>query len=146
MAILTGEPVSLQTVSWSRDLDEAVRQFHQAPLQDEWAYLFGDGVSLGMTAQRAAAGAHVGGHGVRSHGTRQLLSFLRRKGASQSVWEGLLEELYGRGLKGENRLLIVTDGCPGLAAAIETVSPRTLHQRCWVHQMRNILEKVRRRN
>ena len=44
-----GEPVSPQTVSrLSRNLDEAVRQFHQAPLQDEWAYPFLDGVSLRM--------------------------------------------------------------------------------------------------
>jgi len=42
--------------------------------------------------------------------------------------------------------LIVTDGCPGLAAAIETVYPRALHQRCWVHKMRNILQKVRKRD
>jgi len=41
VAISTGEPVSPQTVSrLSRDRDEAVRQFHQAPLQEEWAYLF----------------------------------------------------------------------------------------------------------
>jgi transposase-like protein len=42
--------------------------------------------------------------------------------------------------------LIVTDGCPGLAAAIPTVYPRVRHQRCWVHKMRNILEKVRKRD
>jgi putative transposase len=40
----------------------------------------------------------------------------------------------------------VTDGCPGLAAAIPTVYPRVRHQRCWVHKMRNILEKVRKRD
>jgi Transposase, Mutator family len=47
VAIVTGEVVSPQTMSWlTRNLDEAVRQFHQAPLADEWAYLFLDGVSL----------------------------------------------------------------------------------------------------
>ncbi len=40
--------------------------------------------------------------------------------------------------------MIVTDGCPGLAAAIQTVYPRALHQRCWGHKMRNILEKARK--
>jgi len=40
--------------------------------------------------------------------------------------------------------LIITDGCAGLAAAIPTVYPRARHQRCWVHKMRNILEKVRK--
>jgi transposase-like protein len=43
-------------------------------------------------------------------------------------------------------LLIATDGCAGLAAAIQTVYPRVPHQRCWVHKMRNILEKVRKRD
>ena len=65
---------------------------------------------------------------------------------SQAAWEGLLQDLYRRGLEGKNLLLIVTDGCPGLAAAIETVYPPALHQRCWVHKMRNILQKVRKRD
>jgi len=47
LATLSGEVVSAQTVSkLTRDLDEAVRQFHQAQLEDEYAYLFLDGVSL----------------------------------------------------------------------------------------------------
>jgi hypothetical protein len=47
VAILTGEVVSAQTVSkLTRDLDEMVRQFHQARLSDDYAYLFPDGVSL----------------------------------------------------------------------------------------------------
>jgi hypothetical protein len=51
---------------------------------------------------------------------------------------------YRRGLVGKQLGLIVTDGCPGLAAAIPTVYPRVRHQCCWVHKMRNILEKVRK--
>jgi putative transposase len=42
--------------------------------------------------------------------------------------------------------LIITDGCPGLAGAIQTVYPRVLHQRCWVHKMRNIRDKGRVRD
>ena len=56
------------------------------------------------------------------------------------------DDLYRRGLKGDKLLLVVTDGCPGLAAAIQTVYPRAPHQRCWVHKMRNILDKVRKRD
>jgi transposase-like protein len=33
-----------------------------------------------------------------------------------------------------------------LAAAIQTVYPRVRQQRCWVHKMRNILERVRKRD
>jgi putative transposase len=146
VAILTGEAVSAQTVSTlTRNLDQAVRQFHQARLEDEWAYLFLDGVSLRV--RRPAGRKRVQmlvAYGVRRDGRRQLLSFLRSQGESQSDWEGLLQDLYRRGLEGKNLQLIVTDGCPGLAAAIPTVYPRALHQRCWVHKMRNILEKVRK--
>jgi transposase-like protein len=53
VSILTGEVVSPQTVSrLTRELDEAVRQFHQAPLEDDWAYLFLDGVSLRVPSPR----------------------------------------------------------------------------------------------
>jgi putative transposase len=146
VAILTGEVVSAQTVSTlTRNLDQAVRQFHQARLEDEWAYLFLDGVSLRV--RRPAGRKRVQmlvAYGVRRDGSRQLLAFLRSQGESQSDWEGLLQDLYRRGLEGKNLQLIVTDGCPGLAAAIPTVYPRALHQRCWVHKMRNILEKVRK--
>jgi putative transposase len=148
VATLTGETVSAQTVSrLTRDLDEAVRQFHQAPLEDNWAYLFLDGVSLRV--RRPSGRQRVQmlvAYGVRQDGARHLLGFLRSKGESPQAWEGLLQDLYRRGLKGDHLQLILTDGCAGLAAAIETVYPRVLHQRCWVHKMRNILEKVRKRD
>src|SRR5437016_11071825 len=67
VAILTGEAVSAQTVSrLTRDLDQAVRQFHQAQLSDDYAYLFLDGVSLRV--RRPAGRKRVQrlvGYGVR---------------------------------------------------------------------------------
>lgn len=148
VATLTGEQVSAQTVSnLTRDLDGAVRDFHHAALKDEWAYLFLDGVALKV--RRPAGRQHVQmlvAYGVRQDSSRQLLAFLRTKGESQAHGEALLNDLYRRGLKGDKLLLVVTDGCPGLAAALETVYPRVAHQRCWVHKMRNILDKVRKRD
>jgi len=148
VAILTGEAVSAQTVSkLSRRLDGLVRAFHQARLKDEWAYLFLDGVSLRV--RRPSGRKRVQmlvAYGVRQDGTRQLLAFMRSPGESQAAWEGFLNNLVSRGLSGNNLLLIVTDGCPGLAAALQTVYPRVKHQRCWVHKMRNILERVRKRD
>jgi putative transposase len=148
VATLTGETVSAQTVSrLTRDLDQAVKEFHHAPLEDQWAYLFLDGVNLKV---RRPAGRQcvqmLVAYGVRQNGSRQLLGFLRTLGEGQAHWEALLGDLYRRGLKGDKLQLIVTDGCPGLAAALHTVYPRVAHQRCWVHKMRNILDKVRKRD
>lgn len=142
------ETVSAQTVSrLTRSLDGLVKKFREAPLQDEWAYLFLDGISLRV--RRPAGRKRVQmlvAYGVRRDGSRQLLAFLRSQGESQAAWEGLLQDLYRRGVEGKNVLLIITDGCAGLAAALQTVYPHVLHQRCWVHKMRNILEKVRKRD
>ncbi len=148
VALVTGEAVSAQTVSQlTRDLDEAVRQFHEAPLTDDWAFLFLDGVNLKVRRESGRKCVQMlVAYGVRRDGRRELLSFMRSQGESQAAWEGLLNDLYRRGLRGQNLLLIVTDGCPGLAGAIQSVYPRVLHQRCWVHKMRNIREKGRKRD
>jgi len=146
VAVLNGEAVSAQTVSAiARSLDQAVEEFHQARLSDDYAYLFLDGVSLRLRRPVGRKRVHMlVAYGVKQDGTRHLLGFLRSQGESQADWEGLLQDLYQRGLEGNRLLLIVTDGCAGLAAAIRTVYPRAGHQRCWVHKMRNILEHARK--
>ena len=75
-----------------------------------------------------------------------MLAFTRAKSEGQAGWEGLLNDLFQRGLRGKNLQLVISDGCTGLARALETVYPRARHQRCWVHKMRNILEKAKRRD
>jgi len=148
VALITEEPVSAQTVSrLTRNLDQAVAQFHQARLVDDWRYLFLDGVSLRV--RRPGGRKRVQllvAYGVRANGTRQLLAFTRSTGESQVAWEGLLMDLYRRGLEGRQLQLVVTDGCAGLATALQTVYPRVAHQRCWVHKLRNLLSTARRRD
>ena len=147
MALLTEEPVSAQTVSQlTRDLDGAMQEFHRAPLGDNWKFLFLDGVSLKVRGVAGRKRVHMlVAYGIKPDGTRQLLAFMRSQGESQSAWEGFLENLYQRGLEGDNLRLIVTDGCPGLGAALQRIYPRVAHQRCWVHKMRNLVEGTRKR-
>jgi putative transposase len=57
-----------------------------------------------------------------------------------------LWNLHERGLAGSHLQMVLSDGCAGLAAAIETIYPRARHQRCWVHKMRNLRDGVRRRD
>src|SRR5205807_9176484 len=123
VATLTGETVSAQTVSkLTRDLDEAVRQFHQARLRDDYAYLFLDGVSLRVRRPRGRKQVQMlVAYGIRRDGTRHLLAFLRSQGEGQADWEGLLQDLYRRGLEGQALELSFTARCAGLAAAICTV-------------------------
>jgi putative transposase len=148
VALLTDEPVSAQTVSrLTRVLDREVEKFHHSRLEDHWAYLILDGVWLKV---RRAFGPQrvllLVAYGVRSNGQRQLLAFVRARGESQAAWEGFLWDLQQRGLAGSQLQLVLSDGCAGLAAAMETVYPRARHQRCWVHKMRNLRDGVRRRD
>jgi len=148
VALLTEEPVSAQTVSrLTRVLDQQVEKFHGAPLADEWAYLLLDGVWLKV---RRAFGPQrvllLVAYGVRADGSRQLLAFTRARAESQASWEAFLWNLHERGLAGRQLQMVISDGCPGLAAAIEVIYPRARHQRCWVHKMRNLRDGVRRRD
>ena len=113
--ILTGEVVSAQTVSQlTRDLDQAVRQFHQAPLADEWAYLFLDGVSLRVRrTERPAAGADAGGlrRAPRWHAATAGVSCAARARA-RALGKGCSGgSVSARAAEARNFLLIVTDGC-----------------------------------
>ena len=146
VALVTDEQVSPQTVSrLTRELDQLVKEFHQARLEDDYRYLYLDGVSLRMRGPDKRKRVHMlVCYGVKTDGSRRLLAFMRSRGESEADWRGLLEDMYKRGLEGKNLALIVTDGCAGLAAAIQTVYPRAKHQRCWVHKMRNILQRVKK--
>jgi putative transposase len=102
VATLTGETVSAQTVSkLTRDRDEAVRQFHQAPLSDDYVYRFLDGVSLRVRRPTGRKQVQMlVAYGIRQDGSRHLLAFLRSQGEGQADWEALLQDLYRRGLEG----------------------------------------------
>ena len=119
MPTLTDETVS--TVSrLTRDLEEAVRQFHQARLGDDYACLLLDGVSLRVQRPLGPPpGADARGAWDAARWQPDLLPFLRRQRENQV--EGLLQDLYRGGLEGRALGLILTDGCAGLAAAIRTV-------------------------
>ncbi len=74
------------------------------------------------------------------------VSFLLSAGSDEPPSTDYLQkhESVGRHNQERQLQLIITDGCPGLAAAIQTVHPRVLHQRCWVHKIRNLTEHARK--
>ena len=87
VALVTGEPVSAQTVSrLTQVLDAQVRAFQEAPLEEDWAYLLLDGVW--MKVRRSFGPQRVlllVAYGIRANGERQLLGFVRARGESQAA-------------------------------------------------------------
>ena len=112
MALLTEKPVSAQTVfRLAQSLDQVVTQFHRETFMDDWQYLFLDGISLRVRCPSGRKRVQLlVVHGVRVDGMRQLLTYTLSTSESQAAWEGLLHDLYRRGLDGLHLQLIVKDG------------------------------------
>lgn len=148
LATIGGEKISAQTVSIIvRSLDQEVYLFHHKPLADVYRYLFFDGISLKVKgASRVHRRMVFCAYGITWTGKKEIIAFHQASDESEAKWEAFLTDLYQRGLEGQMCELIATDGCPGLHKALETVYPYIPKQRCWVHKMRNIANKLRRRD
>ncbi len=78
--------------------------------------------------------------GITTEGRPVLIGLTPGASESTDAWKGFLDDLVGRGLRPP--LLVISDGAPGLLAAVELVFPHSLHQRCLIHRARNVLAKV----
>jgi putative transposase len=147
LAPLCGEQISPQTVSRiTVKLSSEVQHYHNRLLGDNYQYLLLDGVTLKV---KSIVGVKkrliLCAYGITPEGKRELISFRQRNSESEDQWESFLQNLYQRGLEGKNLQLIVTDGCPGLHKALETVYPFIPKQRCWAHKLRNVAAKLPRK-
>ena len=148
LAPVLGEAYSAQTISnITRQLEQAVAQFHRRALRDESLYLFLDGVVLkvrdltGKVRRRTVLVAY----GLLPNGRREIIDYQFAQGESEAAWLEFLQHLFLRGLQGQDLKLIVSDGGTGLRAAVPLIYPCIPRQLCWAHKMRNIAEKVRRK-
>jgi putative transposase len=144
-----GEAYSAQTVSnITRALDHAVGQFHRRKLADTYLYLFLDGVVLKVRDPQGAVRRRVVlvACGITTAGRRELLAYqFAINGESETAWTEFLQDLFLRGLEGKNLRLIISDGGKGLQAALPLVFPRIPVQLCWAHKLRNIADKLPRK-
>ena len=78
--------------------------------------------------------------GITTGGKPAFIGLAPGGGESADAWGDFLADLKDRGLP--SPLLVISDGAPGLIAAVEQAFPRALRQRCLVHRARNVLAKV----
>jgi putative transposase len=78
--------------------------------------------------------------GITTGGKPAFIGLAPGSGESADAWHDFLTDLTGRGLP--SPLLVISDGAPGLIAAIEQAFPKALRQRCLIHRARNVLAKV----
>jgi putative transposase len=79
-------------------------------------------------------------YGMLWNGKKVLLHLALGDKESTSCWEAFIEDMKQRGLP--DPLLCVVDGCAGVRKAIGRKYCNSLVQRCQVHKMRNIMNKL----
>ncbi len=145
LATLLDEAVSAATVSnVCKILDGSVAQYHRRKLCAQYEYLLLDGVSVRLRLVGAVQRRMVlCAYGLTAEGKRELIDYLIVKAEGEETWKTFLLDLYRRGLQGQDLKLVVTDGQKGAAKAIAYVWPRVAHQRCWVHKLRNLSNRLK---
>jgi putative transposase len=78
--------------------------------------------------------------GVDLEGNKEVLALRACAEEDKDGWNCLLQDLRRRGATQMD--LIVTDGHDGLLAAISSLFPATLRQRCLVHKQRNVMNAI----
>jgi transposase-like protein len=102
-------------------------------------YLFLDASNFKMHPNSPAEPV-LAAWGITTDGKPVFIGLAPAGSESTDAWAGFLSELQARGLRPP--LLGVSDGAPGLIAALETVFAQSLRQRCLIHRCRNLVAKV----
>jgi putative transposase len=135
-----GAPLSPGTIlrlkaTWEQEY----RQWQKRPLEKEYLYVWADGIyPKGGPLDESLCLLVV--LGVSRNGRKELLALAEGYRESEESWTELLAEIKSRGVSWIG--LVIGDGMKGLWKAVREKFPRAYHQRCWVHRMRNVLDKV----
>ena len=78
--------------------------------------------------------------GVRTDGTKELVSISDGVRESTESWADVLRDLRRRGMRAP--AVAVGDGALGFWAALRDVFPETVEARCWVHKAANVLNAL----
>jgi len=133
---LSASVVTRLTTDWQKERD----QFSHRSLKDvDYVYVYADGIHFNVRLEEARLCALVI-VGVRSDGTKELVSITDGHRESTESWADVLRGLKRRGMTAP--VLAVGDGALGFWGALSDVFPETVHQRCWVHKMANCMNAL----
>lgn len=136
---LSPTTITRLTAAWEAEY----RAFCETSLADrDYVYLWADGVHFRVRLEEDRLCTLVL-IGVRPDGSKELLAVDDGYRESTESWASLLRGLKRRGMKAP--VVAVGDGALGFWAAVREVWPETREQRCWVHRLANVLDKLPKR-
>lgn len=133
-------PLSPATiVRLKREWEEEYLKWKKRQLGKDYLYVWVDGVypKAGPKDESMAVLVVVG---LNRKGQKELLAIEEGYRESYQSWRDVLRDLKKRGVRWIG--LTIADGLDGLWKALREVFPLSKRQRCWVHKMRNIVDKV----
>ena len=124
---------------------EEYRQWQKRSLTGkEYVYIWADGVHFNVRLEEDRLACLVV-IGVTPDGDKEVIALEDGYRESTESWATLLRDLKARGLERAPKLAIA-DGALGFWAALRDVLPETEGQRCWVHKIANVLDKLPKRS
>jgi putative transposase len=110
--------------------------------EKDYVYVWADGVNFGVRLEEDRLTCLVM-IGVLVDGSKEVIAIEDGYRESTESWASVLRNLKRRGLRAP--MLAIGDGALGFWAALREVYPETLEQRCWVHKIANVLDKLPKR-
>jgi|SRR5882672_1360255 len=137
---LSPSTITRLTESWQ----EEHRQWSTRSLADKrYVYFWVDGVHFNIRLEEDRQCILVL-MGATAEGRKEIIALADGHRESEESWKALLLEVKSRGLTIDPHLAI-GDGALGFWKALPQVFPTTRTQRCWVHKMANVLDKLPKR-
>jgi transposase-like protein len=139
---LLGVAPSASSVSrLNSSLTEQFEAWRERPLLAHYRILYLDGVHFKVRhGTQTDSTIILTALGVDLDGNKEVLAIWACAEEDKDGWCCLLQDLRTRGVRELD--LIVTDGHDGLLAAVGSLFPATLRQRCLVHKQRNVLNAI----
>lgn len=137
-----GVDVSEQFISESTKMvNDEIIEWRKRKLQDIYPFIYMDCLYVDVKEEmKSVSKAVYVALGVDIEGNKEVLDFWIGDSESSSFWYGVLEDLKARGVK--DILYLCTDGVSGFKGILEDVFPKTTHQRCIVHIIRNLTKCI----
>jgi putative transposase len=130
-----------QVSSMAQELDEELGAWRSRALEMDYPYLVVDAhYEYVREDGQVESDGVLQVKGVREDGYREILSVFVSPTEEEATWSEVFADPRRRGLRPP--VAGVADGNPGLWAALRDVYPETQDQRCWVHRIRNVLDKL----
>lgn len=143
---LCGTQVSKSFVSsLTSQLDEHVHAFLEKKFIVPYPFIFSDVLYIKVRENHRVLSKafHLVG-GINTLGEREVLGFSIKDHESYDSWKTLYQSLLERGLNGVK--LVISDAHKGEVQAIKECFINAGWQRCQVHFMRNVFDKLPRKN